>query len=159
MSDLILPKAKKKPFETLADYIDAKAGRSNSKGVEFPCPECCGEGKIWDPYGRDSYEGNKMNTKVPCPFCHATGMAEKDYWQSRYNTDLIEWRKEREYHKMITDLQKSAASKLTPEELYSLTSGEGAKFNNQEVIENFRVLWVKIRDKKLTSIGSYPKKD
>lgn len=111
----------KKPYKGFYYYVSAmKAQAPQFIGVakpQWPCYECQGRGKIWDPEGRDDYEGNKLNRRIDCRLCHGTGNLTHNILHEHYVTKIYEpWRKHKEEVIRYNKLSRSAKSKLTPEE-------------------------------------------
>lgn len=51
----------------------------NSKHVDFPCPECNGDGKVYDPDDPpDPIEGRKLCRIIRCEKCAGTGRDKKE---------------------------------------------------------------------------------
>lgn len=89
-----LPKKPYRGFNSYVSYLQQKCPRrTNCMIPRHPCWICEGEGKDWDPDGRDPIEGNKMNRKLTCTFCGGTGAVKKEILQAHYVTEIVTpWR-------------------------------------------------------------------
>lgn len=110
------PQLPKKHYKNLREFISFIVKPYNLKH-EYPCPECFGYGKVYDPDDPPCpVEGNKMQDRIACPKCEKKGYVTREIWLGIYKQH-----KEYESAKVekIKQQQKTWETiwgKLTPEE-------------------------------------------
>lgn len=108
------------PYKNLREYIKAYFYCLN-KDLEYPCTECRGYGRIYDPDDPPCpIEGNKMRNRIICPKCKGNLQISRGEWlqiyrdaKTKHKESLLKWmEKDR--------LKKSGLNKLTSEEKKAL---------------------------------------
>jgi hypothetical protein len=119
-------KKPEKPTPRYKNLLDLKSKMHYCySGVhEWPCLECSGYGKIYDPNDPPcSYEGSRHRDRIKCPHCGGSGAGKR----TDYVLLLSEYKKEHntkmEHYKAEMKLYNSIKKKLTKKEWEYLTNG------------------------------------
>lgn len=111
-----LPKKPFRGFYYFAADLKSRAHKELKPG-DFPCYYCIGSGKVWDPYGADDYEGNKLNRKILCQVCSGTGIVTADVLRSYYREHYLRpWQMRVRQAKLDKKMRDQIRAKLTPAE-------------------------------------------
>jgi len=88
------------------------------------CPECSGNGKLYDPEDHDDREGYKLaHRKITCTRCSGTGcVSEKSLRQKEYKEEVERHKKRVLEYKKFVKLISSAEKKLTEKEIDAINN-------------------------------------
>jgi hypothetical protein len=112
-----LEEARRKSYDCYHGF-----GENRLTDVSFwPCLECGGRGKIYDPDEPiDPVEGHKFSSRIPCPDCRGSGNMGKPAFTKWYNGETAKWRAELAEFKKTTAVLRRLQKKLTDEEYDAL---------------------------------------
>ena len=89
---------------------------SPSKGGQYPCDECHGRGRIYDPNDApDVNEGNKLRNSIVCPKCQGSGDLNKQYYLGVLEEKIKTWKDREDKRKKIKRLLLKSVEELTEE--------------------------------------------
>ncbi len=84
----------------------------------FLCPECLGDGKLYDPEDPpDSYEGNKLRRVIKCQRCKGEGIGDfESDWKKHHKEYVAVLKKQNAEIRYENKVKRNALKKLTKEE-------------------------------------------
>jgi hypothetical protein len=113
-----LPEKLRKPKEIYGDFAKIINGQKMWK-----CPECWGNGKLFDTDDHDPIEGYKLaHRKIPCTTCQATGYVSREFILCEYAKIKHEYELKLEDYYEWLNLIASAENKLTNDEIDAINN-------------------------------------
>jgi hypothetical protein len=87
----------------------------------FPCLECEGRSRIYDPQDEpDPIEGNKLRSRIKCPACKGTGEGSYNEVKAAYEATVAGYRESLAKWEHEESLRRSGLAKLTTQEKRAL---------------------------------------
>jgi len=84
---------------------------------DWPCPQCNGLGRDWDP---DEIEGNKMRNRITCPDCGGSGHGERSWWKNQWLAVHAQRIAEISAFASVRAVMRQALDKVTTEDAAAL---------------------------------------
>jgi hypothetical protein len=83
----------------------------------WPCSNCAGQGKIYDPDEPiDPVEGRKFAKRIACPECRGTGNIGSKRFRKEFKEGRAKWNKKMAEYKKQTALLKNIFRNLSQDE-------------------------------------------